>query len=105
MEAPKFRKVACNITNGHLKKMGEVVGPQRVLGSLDRSGVPHKGYAELFNIMKDGLRSVDKKLRLKAMPNPFQVRLSTPKSHRQDTFQLQCFGLLLALVVPDLFVN
>jgi len=73
MEAPKFRKVAYNITNCHLQKIGEVVVPQHIFGSLDRIGVSHKGWVELFNIMKDGLHCVDKKLKLKVVPNPFQV--------------------------------
>lgn len=73
MEDPKFKKVACEITNNHLHKMGEIVKPRRILGGMDRSRISHTGYNELFKIMKEGLRFVDKNLNLKSMPNPFQV--------------------------------
>ena len=73
MDAPKFKKVACNITNGHLEAVGEVVSRQKILGAMDRIGIPHKGFSALFKIMAEGLRFVDRNLTLKSIPNPFQV--------------------------------
>ena len=74
MEDPKFRTMACNITNGHLQSMGESINIKVILGTLDRSGILHRGWAAIFKIMKNGLRRVDKNLDFKSMPNPFQMR-------------------------------
>jgi len=73
METSKYRKVGTDITNTHLKAVGNAVGPQEVLGTLDRSSVSHTGYAALFKTLKNGLRLVDKNLVFKSLPNPFRV--------------------------------
>jgi len=95
MEDPKFKKVACEITNSHLQKMGEIVKPRRILGGMDRSGISHTGYTELFKIMKEGLRFVDKNLNLKSMPNPFQVNQRPKYSlhHYSNSYVNLCCSL------------
>jgi hypothetical protein len=78
MESSKFKKVATNITNDHLEKVGKAVGEGRVLGVMDTGGISVDAYNSLCKVMRAGVSEVDKNLKFKALPRPHRIKSRKP---------------------------
>ena len=102
MANPKFKKVATGISNNHMKALEEVVNEHQVLQIMDKNGVPHSAYNKLVQIMKSGVRQLDKNLNFTTLPNAYRVSISKQCS---EQYPASILFLHCAILVKEFAVS
>ena len=68
-----MRFVSKKIANQVLKSIGENVGFEFIFATCDLVGVSHKGYEQIFKIVKGCVGLINKDLKASFLPNPYKI--------------------------------
>jgi hypothetical protein len=72
----KFNGVARKLVEDTLGKIGSIIDPESILAACDMTGVPCRGYEEIFRTVHKLIRLVDDKLKVVILPRPYKVRVA-----------------------------
>jgi hypothetical protein len=72
---PAMGHVETKIANKVLKSIGDSVGPDKILAACDQAGVSHRGYGAIYKAVKGPIELLNKDIKAKILPNPYQVKL------------------------------
>ena len=87
----RMNKVGVGIANEYMDKIGESIGPEEIVETMDYNGITQNGYAAVYKRFQSAAKVSNKGLRIGCLPRPFRV------SKTRQMLNLKLAEFILAL--------
>ena len=89
LESPRMTFVGKKMINYYLDKIGENVGPEKILETCDRNGITCNGYGAIYKNLKGAVQELEREFELDACQTLIRFQSLEWKSGRHDWQILQ----------------